>query len=109
LAYLGLIPTALSYIPWYDLIGHFVLMGILAYLLHRATGRKSFQLLGINLPIGPSTIAVFAIIEELLQSLSSARNFSLLDLFFSLAGIVVFYLLDKLLESKSRFRRFRDS
>lgn len=95
LAYQKKIPAILAIIPHYDYIGHFVLFGILFYLLHRAIKRFSLKILNSKIPLALILISAFAIIEEGLQIFSPNRTFDLLDLFLSLAGIAFFYWIDK--------------
>jgi polysaccharide biosynthesis protein VpsQ len=91
LAYQKKIPGFLAIIPHYDYIGHFVLFGMLFYLLHRAIKRFSIK----TIPLALILIGAFAIVEESLQIFSPNRTFDLLDLFLSLAGICFFYWIDK--------------
>ncbi|MFH1284075.1 MAG: VanZ family protein [Candidatus Peregrinibacteria bacterium] len=96
LAYLGMIPRVVGYIPFYEQLGHFFLFGMLAWLLHRALKRRHFRFLGMAIPLGIFIIAIFTTAEEFLQQLSPNRTFSLSDLSFSLAGILAFYGIDRL-------------
>jgi hypothetical protein len=86
-------------LPWYDKIGHFYLLGMLAYLAHRATKRFSLEIVVSKTPISLPPAALFVtlivIIEEFLQALSPYRTFSLVDLGFGFAGIFFFLWLDK--------------
>jgi uncharacterized membrane protein YgdD (TMEM256/DUF423 family) len=100
LAYVGLIPTQLKSIPYYDSIGHFMLFGILAFSLDRALKGRRTRVMGMTLPIGSTVIAVYAIIDESLQYFSTVRTFNPSDLVCSLLGIVTFYTLGKLLNSR---------
>lgn len=94
LAYCRMIPVKLARIPCYDTIGHFVLYGFTGYLAHRALNRKHFSVTRLPIPSGPTLIAVFAIIEESLQSLSPYRTFSLGDLSANFLGLLLFYIGD---------------
>ncbi|MGB0757457.1 MAG: VanZ family protein [Patescibacteria group bacterium] len=91
-AYLGFIPTEIAYIPFYDFIGHFVLLGILSYLLHRSLNRKHFA----RVPAAPLLVTGLAIIEEFTQLMSSIRAFSFLDMFANVIGIWTAYFIDVL-------------
>jgi polysaccharide biosynthesis protein VpsQ len=88
-AYLQLIPTEIKAIPAYDSIGHFVLYGIWGYLFIKVFPRKVFG----SISLGALIIVAIAILEESLQSLSSVRTFSLLDLGWGLLGIFISWLL----------------
>jgi VanZ family protein len=94
LAYLGLIPTEIAYIPYYDTIGHFALLGIASYLLHRALDRRAWPIGNIRVPAGPLIVAAVALVEESAQSLSPIRTFSLFDYAADLVGIWGAYWLD---------------
>jgi hypothetical protein len=95
LAYVGLIPTQLKSIPYYDSNGHFMLFGILAFSLDRALKGRTTRVMGVTLPIGSTVIALYAIIDESLQYYSTARTFDLSDLACSLLGIMTFHVASK--------------
>ena len=90
-AYQGLIPTEIDYIPFYDTVGHFVLLGLLSFLFHRALNKKHIE----NIPIAPVIIMILAIIEESFQIFSPIRVFSLFDLSSNILGIWLFYFFDR--------------
>lgn len=69
-----------------DKVGHFLLMGSVAFLLTLAMP-KAWRLPGLILLAGLITL------EEFTQRIFKTRTFSLLDLAFSLAGVTVFGLL----------------
>ncbi|TCS94927.1 VanZ family protein [Hazenella coriacea] len=94
LAYLKLIPVKLQYLPLFDTIGHFMLLGIASYLSHRAFNRKMISLGWVKIPLGPLLISIFIMIEEFLQSFSPYRTMSLSDIAANLSGIILFYLID---------------
>ena len=98
LAYSGIVATSLRHIPYYDEIGHFVLFGLFAYLGYRASNRKHFKFNNLSIPLVIFLAYIFAISEETLQLLSKNRTFSFGDMFFGLAGITFFYLLDTYFE-----------
>lgn len=77
LAYVDKIPREIKAIPYYDLIGHFILFGLLAFLLQRTLEqrKKRTSILFTGLLIGS-----FAILEEFAQSMSFYRTFALTDL-----------------------------
>lgn len=64
-------------------------------LAHRAWNRRYRRIFSLNMPVGPSLIALLAVAEENLPRLSSARTFDPLDLLANLSGIAVFYGLDQ--------------
>lgn len=93
-AYLKLIPTGIKIIPFYDSLGHFVLYGIWGYLLAKVFNRQ-LMISSVGIPIGIGVALSTSIIEEVLQSLSSIRTFSLSDLGWGLMGIVISWLIVK--------------
>lgn len=95
LAYLGHIPAEIAYIPAYDTIGHVVLLGIAAYLLHRALNRRTVRVFGVALPLGPLLVALVALLEELAQGWSPRRTASPFDLAADFAGIALAWAADR--------------
>ena len=90
LAYLKGIPSFISAVPYYDKVGHFLLFGIVGYVLHRVTKRKYVSVF----PLAVTLFSVFTVLEEGMQIFSVNRTFSFSDLIFSLVGIWVFFLID---------------
>ena len=83
---LGILSPALVVLyrfPMGDKVGHLLLNGMLAFLVALAAGPKKA---GIWLGL----LAVAITLEEFSQAVLPNRTFSLLDLAFSLLGIVVF-------------------
>jgi polysaccharide biosynthesis protein VpsQ len=79
-----------------DKVGHFVLYGIMAFLMNISFPRWGWHMGKISLPGGGLFFAVFSILEEISQSFFASRNSSLLDVAFSLLGILVFSFLSYL-------------
>ena len=73
--------------PGGDKIGHFTLYGILAYLLARAFPQP-LRLGRVSAPIAIIGLVIFATLEEYSQKFFPSRTFDLLDLTFSLLGIL---------------------
>lgn len=94
-AYLGILPTKISTIPYYDKILHFILVGSASYLGHKALGKQmiSFSFLPFALPLAPVIISILAGMDESLQALSPVRSCSLLDMSANLLGIWFFFWL----------------
>jgi VanZ family protein len=91
-AYLSLVPRALYRLPYVDKVGHFLLVGALAFVLVARFGDRRFA--GrLRLPVALVAPAVFSVCDEALQLLSPVRSASLADLASDLAGIVCFWLL----------------
>lgn len=86
----GALPVA-AVVP-YDVVVHFVFLGLAGWLLHLALGRKRWGLL----PVGPTLVAIAAVLEELSQAFVPARTFSYADMAANVAGVVVVYALDEL-------------
>jgi hypothetical protein len=89
-AYLGILPTTYKAIPHFDLVGHAVLIGLLAFFLDGVLcfrplfpGKFSF------IRIAPVIILTIAAVEEVAQSLSSHRTASLGDFIADTVGIVL--------------------
>lgn len=74
-----------------DKVGHFLLMGLLSYVLNR-TALDSRVDLGLPRVVWAVSLilAFFVTLEELSQQFFPKRTFSLLDLTFSYAGIAFF-------------------
>lgn len=87
LAYLGLLPTTIDAIPYYDSIGHFLLYGFWGYLFALVIPKSIIPRSGFIIPLGIVLASCVAIVEECFQSLSPIRTFSLTDLGCGLLGI----------------------
>ncbi len=86
LGFLGIIYS----FPFGDKAGHFILLGILAFLVVLTTLR-SRRFLDLRLVTVSVTLflALLAAAEEYSQKFFALRTFSLLDLFFSWAGLAL--------------------
>lgn len=93
LAYWGILPVKVSAIPFYDTIGHFILLDSASYLGHKALGGQMFTiwLFPFALPVAPIIISLFAAVDESLQALSPLRTSTLSDMTANLVGIWAFY------------------
>jgi VanZ family protein len=74
--------------PGGDLLGHFVLYGLLAYLLARAFPRP-LRLGRFSIPIIVLPLLALIALEEFSQSFFAARTASFSDLAFSFLGVSV--------------------
>lgn len=87
-AYLGVLPATYRVLPHADIIGHAVLIGLLAFFLD---GTLRFRpLVSGRVPAlraAPVIILVIAGVEELAQSLSPRRTASLLDFAADVVGV----------------------
>ena len=86
---LGFLGIVYSF-PFGDKAGHFILLGILAFLVVLTTLR-SRRFLDLRLVTVSVTLflALLAAAEEYSQKFFALRTFSLLDLFFSWAGLAL--------------------
>ena len=75
--------------PGIDKVLHFILVGLLSWILIFAFNAKRLNLLGLSLFVG--TIVTFALVtlEECSQLLIATRRFELLDLLADYLGILV--------------------
>jgi len=78
---------ALYDFPNGDKLGHFILYGILAFLLARAFPRPA-RLGRFSAPVVILALLVFAALEEYSQKFFSTRTSDLVDLTFSFLGIL---------------------
>ncbi|MBI2892557.1 MAG: VanZ family protein [Deltaproteobacteria bacterium] len=99
-AYLRLLPGWLGSIPYYDTIIHFLGLGFLGYVTHRALDRRASRLLGVALPVGPLLVGALAAADEIMQRFSTARSSNVGDLAANLSGVAVFYLVDRWLAGR---------
>lgn len=79
----GALPNVLAPIlvlPGVDVLGHFVLIGLLALFVNLALGGRSIRLLGCRCLLGSAVVGPLVFLEELSQMFIPVRSFSLLDL-----------------------------
>jgi VanZ family protein len=99
-AYLKILPVKSSTIPFYDTVGHFILIGIAAFLCHLALKKRRISYLNLSLPLASILVIILTVIEECLQTLSPYRTFDLIDLASDFCGIVLFtWLAEKFIRS----------
>ena len=84
--HLPLFITMLYTFPYGDRIGHFILFGLLSFLLHISFQDPRIQIMKREIPVLNLILAVLIIGEEISQIFISARTFSWEDLAASLAG-----------------------
>jgi len=93
IANLGLDPAYFPFvykIPGLDKFGHFILIGLLSYLVNNLYNGKEVKLLSLRILKGSLVVFTIVALEELSQILLAYRAFSILDLGFDLAGIIIF-------------------
>lgn len=105
-AYLGILPTEYKGLPRYDLVGHAVLIGLLAFFLD---GMLNFRLLFfgrfLEIRLAPVLILSLAALEEIAQVFSPHRTASLSDFFADAVGIVLCSWLAKYLAQRAAVRK----
>lgn len=75
--------------PNADKVGHFVLMGMSAFLINLTLRDRSWNYKRVRIPWGPLIFAILVGMEEFSQQFFSNRTASWLDFWASLAGILV--------------------
>jgi hypothetical protein len=90
---LQLLPLFLLRGPITDKLGHFVLFGFLALLLHFAFGFRLLRFLGVSIPLALIAVMGFCLADELHQSFTFNRTANPLDLLADFAGAVFFIYL----------------
>jgi hypothetical protein len=93
IANLGLGPAYFPFfykIPGLDKIGHFFLTGLLSYFVNTLFNGKKVKVLSLSTLKGSLVVFTIVALEELSQILLVYRAFSILDLGFDLAGIIIF-------------------
>ncbi|HEX7556857.1 MAG TPA: VanZ family protein [Leptolinea sp.] len=73
-----------------DKVGHFVLFGLMAFLINCSYPEQVNRIFSLPIPTGSLIVAVLASLEELSQVFFPTRTSSLLDLSASFLGIIVF-------------------
>jgi polysaccharide biosynthesis protein VpsQ len=93
LANVGITGRVLSFIyefPGGDKIGHLLLMGTFSLLLNLSLGARRLRLPYGSVQLGTAIALALVTVEELTQLLFKYRTFSLIDLAFDFAGILLF-------------------
>jgi VanZ family protein len=92
-ANLGLSPQFFPFIyqiPWGDKLGHFILMGLLSFLLNMITNAPRIQVFSLDILKISLIVMIIVTIEEFSQLILKYRGFSPLDLIFDYTGIFIF-------------------
>jgi polysaccharide biosynthesis protein VpsQ len=102
-AYAGFLPTSIPEVPYFDKLGHAILIGGLAFFLDGALGHRPLWP-GLSFPrLGPVIVAAAAGIEEYLQRLSPRRSSDLGDFAADVVGICFFsWLSRRVVEARGR-------
>ncbi len=89
-------------IPGGDKLGHFILFGLLAFLVNLVLGATVFRWGRLTILKGSALVIVLVIAEEVSQLFFASRSFELLDLAADLAGIWIFGQLAGLYSKRER-------
>ena len=84
------VPPAVAAVPAADKAGHFLLFGLLSYLLNVSLGARRLRLGRVRVLAGSLALAVAVTVEELSQIWIANRSFDLADLLADVAGVLAF-------------------
>ncbi len=90
---LGAMPQMISSLyafPYGDLVGHLLLMGLLSLFVNLSLACRRIKIVSRSFLLGIVILLPVVTLEELSQLFLNNRSFSILDLAFSYAGILVF-------------------
>jgi VanZ family protein len=76
-------------VPLGDKLGHFVLIGALAFVVDLALGARTMRLAGVRLRIGSAAVLAVVVAEEISQRWVPTRSFDFGDLAADVLGIAV--------------------
>ena len=93
-------------IPNGDKIGHFLIYGIMAFLLNFSLRFNKVSARGIKLYVGSLLVLAYAIAEEFTQLAFESRTFDYADMFSDFFGIICFSLLSVVFEVIFRNKYF---
>lgn len=77
------------YVPYFDKYGHFIMGGLIAFFLNILMDWKKISIEKILILQGSLIVGIGFTIMEMYHYFTPKRNFELLDLFFTYAGIFV--------------------
>jgi hypothetical protein len=93
-------------IPGGDKLGHFILMGLFAFLVNICLSCRTIRIAGRQVLVGSIIVITVITIEELSQSLIPYRSFDLFDLMADYLGGVAFGQAARLYNRKGRLRPY---
>ncbi|MCO6450677.1 MAG: VanZ family protein [Caldilineales bacterium] len=88
--YAGQLFGVLYGFPGGDKVGHFLLMGTLSFLVNFTLRARTIRLGKVDILLGTLIVLAIVTLEEFTQILMDNRSFSLIDLTFDYAGIILF-------------------
>src|SRR3954447_4228288 len=86
----GVVPTKFFGITYSDKAGHFVLYGMLAFLLHLALNRRTIHVDALAIPLAFLIACALGLMDEGQQYFMPHRSFDLTDFASDVVGIVFF-------------------
>jgi len=87
---LGVIGVMVYELPYRDKLGHFILMGLLAFFVNLSLKCSTISIWNWNFLKGSIIILILVTLEEISQLFVETRTFDLIDLFADFLGIFVF-------------------
>ena len=95
--YIYILASLVKNIPYGDKLGHFILMGILAFFVNILFNGEKIKIFGELFLKGSVIVLIIVTLEEFSQIFIANRSFDLIDLTFDYLGILVFGQLAKYL------------
>lgn len=87
---LGFVGVIVYELPYTDKLGHFILMGLLAFFINLSLKCSTISIWNWKILKGSIIILILVTLEEISQLLVETRTFDLIDLFADYLGIFVF-------------------
>jgi polysaccharide biosynthesis protein VpsQ len=75
--------------PYGDKIGHFLLMGLFAFLVNLSLNMRKISVFSASILLGSLIVVILATVEEFSQSFFPSRTASIIDLAASYLGIFI--------------------
>ncbi|EDN65872.1 conserved hypothetical protein, membrane [Beggiatoa sp. PS] len=88
--YIHILRYLVSSIPYGDKLGHFILMGFLAFFVNLLLNCKKIKVFQVSVLKGSAIVLIIVTFEEISQIFIDNRSYDLLDLTFDYLGIWVF-------------------
>ncbi len=101
---LRLIPTRPFRIRYSDKLGHFILYGILAFLLHFAVNGRRWKINRVSIPVAVCIVAAISLLDEAHQFFIRRRSLDAMDFAADVAGILFFVWLAERLRKRIAHR-----
>ncbi|KAF3885836.1 MULTISPECIES: VanZ family protein [Nostocales] len=88
--YIKIIPSSVTKITPVDLIGHFILIGLVSYIAHLSTRKSKLRFLQMSLPIAPIIILFFCSTDEIIEKFIWHSGIDKKDIIADFCGILFF-------------------